>query len=159
MFCARGNSARAQHERQSMNIRKHSLGTVLAVLGTSALAATQSLPLPPAGGGYVDTESSTNILFVGFNDLTRFKNVHAEVFASLASCVQVAFGGRGAGFASGRLALTAASSRPPYRHARIHVFHCRFYSVAIRCDLVEFSGWSRRDSAAERRPLRPRGCT
>ena len=74
-----------------MNIRKHSLGTVLAVLGTSALAAMQSLPLPPASG-YVDTESSTNILFAGFNDLTRFMNVRTEVFTSLASCVQVAVG-------------------------------------------------------------------
>ena len=74
-----------------MNIRKHSLGTVLAVLGISASAATHSLPLPSMGG-YADTESSTNILFVGFNDLTRFMNVHVEVFASLASCVQVAFG-------------------------------------------------------------------
>ena len=74
-----------------MNIQKHFLGTVLAGLGTFALAATQTLPLPPESG-YVDTESSTNILFVGFNDLTRFMNVRTELFSSLASCVQVAVG-------------------------------------------------------------------
>ena len=56
-----------------------------------AFAVETTLPTPPPSA-FADTESSTNIPFAGWNDLTRFMNIRAEVFASLASCVQVAFG-------------------------------------------------------------------
>ena len=56
-----------------------------------AFAVETTLPIP-SPSVFADTESATNIPFAGWNDLTRFINISAEVFASLASCVQVAFG-------------------------------------------------------------------
>ena len=56
-----------------------------------AFAVETTLPIP-SPSVFADTESSTNIPFAGWNDLTRFMNIRTEVFASLASCVQVAFG-------------------------------------------------------------------
>ena len=78
-----------------MNKQKSTgLAAVCAAFALScspAFAVETTLPTPPPSA-FADTESSTNIPFAGWNDLTRFMNISAEVFASLASCVQVAFG-------------------------------------------------------------------
>ena len=72
-------------------IRKLAFAAGFIMTSQSLWAGVHSLPLPPPSA-YVDTESSTNVVFSGWNDLTRFVKIHAEVFASLASCVQVAIG-------------------------------------------------------------------
>ena len=78
--------------KQCFGARVKSLGSLLTLCAAFEAWARQiELPLPEPSR-YADCEGSTNAVLSGWNDLTRFMNVHAEVFASLASCVQVAFG-------------------------------------------------------------------
>ena len=68
--------------------------TVMAVLTVAApiaLATTRTIPLP-APSHYADTESSTNIALVGWNDQTRRFLVDLVAAATPSSCLELAYG-------------------------------------------------------------------
>ena len=68
--------------------------TVMAVLTVAApiaLATTRTIPLPPPSH-YADTESSTNIALVGWNDLTRRFLVDLVAATTPSNCLELAYG-------------------------------------------------------------------
>ena len=63
----------------------------LLACAMSASAATKTLPVPPPSD-YADTESSTNIALVGWNDLTRRFLVDLVAAATPSNCLELAYG-------------------------------------------------------------------
>ena len=68
--------------------------TVMAALTVAApiaLATTRTIPLPHPSH-YADTESSTNVALVGWNDLTRRFLVDLVAAATPSNCLELAYG-------------------------------------------------------------------
>ena len=68
--------------------------TVMAVLTVAApiaLATTRTIPLPPPSH-YADTESSTNVALVGWNEQTRRFLVDLVAAATPSNCLELAYG-------------------------------------------------------------------
>ena len=63
----------------------------LLACAMSASAATKTLPVPPPSD-YADTESSTNIALVGWNDQTRRFLVDLVAAATPSNCLELAYG-------------------------------------------------------------------
>ena len=63
----------------------------LLACAMSASAATKTLPVPPPSD-YADTESSTNVALVGWNDLTRRFLVDLVAAATPSNCLELAYG-------------------------------------------------------------------
>ena len=74
-----------------MITRKYLPSVAGLILASSTLAANHRLP-PPPPSSFIDTESVTNVVFTGWNDLTRRYAITIATSPSPANAVLVALG-------------------------------------------------------------------